>query len=151
MYLDLDLHFSDGVSQAFVSPGGPSGDPQVLTLSIHHASPGFFPISDLSSLSDPAQDSFDPFTLSIPLARGTSDATFAKVWGSVEEVKDAFQPDYVVVQCGVDGLAGDPYAVWNWSLGSSVGSLSWCVHRICHTWQSKTLLLGGGGSFECWL
>ena len=148
MYLDLDLHFSDGVSQSFVSPGGPSGEPQVLTLSIHHASPGFFPISELSSLSDPTQASFDPFSLSLPLARGASDATFSRIWKSVEKIQDAFQPDYVVVQCGVDGLAGDSYGVWNWSLGTSKGSLSWCVNRICHTWKSKALLLGGGLSIS---
>ena len=42
MYLDLDLHFSDGVSQAFLSPpsvASPATQPQVLTLSIHHAAP----------------------------------------------------------------------------------------------------------------
>jgi histone deacetylase 8 len=144
MYLDLDLHFSDGVSHAFISPGNTNQEPQVLTLSIHHASPGFFPVSELSSLSDPTQSSFDPFCLSLPLARGASDATFSRVWKSVESIKGVFQPDYVVVQCGVDGLAGDPYAIWNWSLGSSDGSLSWCVDRICSTWGCKTLLLGGG-------
>ncbi|KAI0684298.1 histone deacetylase complex protein [Cytidiella melzeri] len=145
MYLDLDLHFSDGVSQAFYSPGGASNEPQVLTLSIHHTSLGFFPVSQLSSLSDCSLHSFDPFTLSLPLARGASDATFARIWESVESIKNAFRPDYVVVQCGVDGLAGDPYAVWNWSLGSSEGSLSWCLSRILHVWQCKTLLVGGGG------
>ncbi|KAI0684304.1 hypothetical protein BC835DRAFT_1390276 [Cytidiella melzeri] len=145
MYLDLDLHFSDGVSQAFYSPGGASNEPQVLTFSIHHTSPGFFPVSQLSSLSDCSHHSFDPFTLSLPLARGASDPTFARIWESVESIKNAFRPDYVVVQCGVDGLAGDPYAVWNWSLGSSEGSLSWCLSRILHVWQCKTLLVGGGG------
>lgn len=146
MYLDLDLHFSDGVSQAFSSPGGapPTAAPQVLTLSIHHTSPGFFPVSALASLSDPSDESFDPYTLSLPLGRGASDATFARIWNCVEQVKDAFQPDYVVVQCGADGLAGDPYGIWNWSLGTSDGSMGWCVSQVCHQWHCKTLLLGGG-------
>ncbi|PSS03319.1 hypothetical protein PHLCEN_2v3993 [Hermanssonia centrifuga] len=144
MYLDLDLHFSDGVSQAFASSGS-SSNPQILTLSIHHTAPGFFPISPLASLSSPSDPCFDPFTLSLPLSRGASDATFARVWKSVEKVKDAFQPNYVVVQCGVDGLAGDPYAIWNWSLGTTDGSLGWCIDRVCNSWRRKTLLLGGGG------
>ncbi len=143
MYLDLDLHFSDGVSQAFASSGS-SSNPQILTLSIHHTAPGFFPISPLASLSSPSDPCFDPFTLSLPLSRGASDATFARVWKSVEKVKDAFQPNYVVVQCGVDGLAGDPYAIWNWSLGTTDGSLGWCTDRVCNSWRRKTLLLGGG-------
>ncbi|KAH9896667.1 histone deacetylase complex protein [Cubamyces lactineus] len=143
MYLDLDLHFSDGVSEAFSLASSGSGTPQVLTFSIHHTAPGFFPISDLAGLPDPSSSSFDPFTLSLPLERGASNATFARIWPIIQQVKDAFQPDYVVVQCGVDGLAGDPYATWNWSLGGE-GGLGWYIEHICR-WGCKTLLLGGGG------
>ncbi|RDX46705.1 Arginase/deacetylase [Lentinus brumalis] len=145
MYLDLDLHFSDGVSQAFHSSSSGSSSPQVLTFSIHHAAPGFFPASELASLTDPSSTAFDPFTLCLPLERGASNKSFSRIWPLVERVKDAFRPDYVVVQCGVDGLAGDPYATWNWSLGGEEGSLGWCVDRVCNQWQRKTLLFGGGG------
>ncbi|KAI0718355.1 hypothetical protein C8T65DRAFT_638688 [Cerioporus squamosus] len=145
MYLDLDLHFSDGVSQAFYSSSTSSSSPQVLTFSIHHAAPGFFPASEMASLTDPSSPAFDSFTLCLPLERGASSKTFSRIWPLVERVKDAFQPDYVVVQCGVDGLAGDPYATWNWSLGGDEGSLGWCIDRVCNKWQRKTLLFGGGG------
>lgn len=142
MYLDLDLHFSDGVSHAFHSVPLVSQSPQVLTLSIHHAAPGFFPVSELSGLPDPLNPSFDPFTLSLPLERGASNATFKRIWPIIERVRDTFRPNYVIVQCGVDGLAGDPQAIWNWALGGQ-GSLGWYVDQICR-WESKTLLLGGG-------
>ncbi|RPD65254.1 Arginase/deacetylase [Lentinus tigrinus ALCF2SS1-7] len=145
MYLDLDLHFSDGVSQAFYSSSSGSSSPQVLTFSIHHAAPGFFPASELAALPDPSSPSFDPFTLCLPLERGASNKTFSRIWPLIERIKDAFQPDYVVVQCGVDGLAGDPYATWNWSLGGEDGSLGWCIDRVCNQWRRKTLLFGGGG------
>lgn len=145
MYLDLDLHFSDAVSQAFSSSAGVSSAAQVLTFSIHHSAPGFFPVSELAFLPDPDNLLFDPFTLSMPLQRGASDATFARIWPCVERVKQAFDPDIAVVQCGVDGLAGDPHAVWNWSLGAADGSLGWCIKRICNEWGCKVLLLGGGG------
>ncbi|KAG6825222.1 hypothetical protein H0H92_004355 [Tricholoma furcatifolium] len=52
MCIDLDLHFSDAVSQAFVSSNSRSTDP-LQTLSIHHASPGFYPPSTFSSLPRP--------------------------------------------------------------------------------------------------
>lgn len=150
MYLDLDLHFSDGVSQAFFSSSSGSASPQVLTLSIHHTSPGFFPISDLAALPDPANSSFDPFTLSLPLERGASNGTFRRIWSLVADVKEAFEPDYVVVQCGADGLAGDPYAIWNWSLGREEGSLGWCIEQV-RRWGRKTLFLGGGNEPYDWL
>ncbi|KIO28234.1 hypothetical protein M407DRAFT_6876 [Tulasnella calospora MUT 4182] len=142
MYIDLDLHFSDAVSEAFVSTST-STQPTVLTLSIHHATRGFFPASELSGLT--SVDTADPFTISVPLERGASAKSYAHIWESVEEVKAAFDPEYVVVQCGGDGLAGDPCAVFNWCIDvEEKGSMGWCVGRILE-WKSKTLLLGGGG------
>lgn len=147
MYLDLDLHFCDAVSQAFSSPSLAKGGslPSILTLSIHHAEPGFFPATPLSALS--SSDTPDPYTLSVPLKRGASDETFARVWRTVvEPVREAFRPDYLVVQCGADGLAGDPCAVFNWSVDVTCeGSMGWCIEKALG-WGCKTLLLGGG---EC--
>lgn len=88
---------------------------------------------------------FDPFSLSLPLRQGASNATFARVWPIIERVRSIFKPDYVVVQCGVDGLAGDPCATWNWSLGGE-GSMGWCLARIIENWPGKKLLLGGGAT-----
>ncbi|THH13393.1 hypothetical protein EW146_g6818 [Bondarzewia mesenterica] len=147
MYLDLDLHFSDGVSSAFhtSAPASSKYTPQILTLSIHHASPGFFPPSPISSLPNPVDPTFDPFTLSLPLSTGASNATFARIWSSVvEKLKDAFDPDFIVLQCGVDGLAGDPCKVWNWGLDGK-GGMGWCVEKVVRGWGKKVLMLGGGG------
>lgn len=59
-------------------------------------------------------------------------------------MKDIFEPDYIVIQCGVDGLAGDPCAIFNLSLGAADGSLGWCIGRVINEWSGKKLLLGGG-------
>ncbi|KIM48692.1 hypothetical protein M413DRAFT_59621 [Hebeloma cylindrosporum] len=144
MYLDLDLHFSDAVSEAFYSPIS-SSSPQILTLSIHHTAPGFFPISERAKLPDVSSPDFDPLTLSIPLHPGASNATYAKIWPLVERVRDTFRPDFIVVQCGVDALAGDPCSTFNWSLGGDEGSLGGCIQKIVDQWAGKKLLLGGGG------
>jgi len=144
MYLDLDVHFSDAVTQAFHSANS-SAPPQVLTFSVHYAAPGFFPVSPLSGLSSVSSHAFDPFSLSLPLLQGASNPTFARIWPIVERARGIFEPDYVVVQCGVDGLAGDPCATWNWSLGEGEGSLGWCIGRLVKEWPCKKLLLGGGG------
>ncbi|KAI0045924.1 Arginase/deacetylase [Auriscalpium vulgare] len=142
MYLDLDLHFSDAVSSAFHASSSSPSSSQLLTLSLHHAAPGFFPVSPLSCLPTPESD---PFTLAVPLRSGASNATYMRLWVNVvERVRAAFQPDYVVVQCGTDALAEDPCKVGNWSLGGP-GGLSWCVERVLSQWGAKVLLLGGGG------
>ncbi|QRW10641.1 histone deacetylase family protein [Ceratobasidium sp. AG-Ba] len=149
----------------------PSAAPStVLTLSIHHHTPGFYPHSALGSLT--RSYTSDPFALSIPLARGTSAASFARIWPIVEGVATAFfgwsdvstemetdedqgvhsgsRPTYVVVQCGVDGLAGDPHAIWNWNIDAKTdGSIGWCVKRVMHWVRERTglkaVFLGGGG------
>ncbi|KAF8605689.1 Arginase/deacetylase [Ceratobasidium sp. AG-I] len=196
MYLDLDLHHGDGVAEAFTSrsvdevedelePEGPEQEKlapsNVLTLSIHHYSAGFYPHSTLGSLTTPWTS--DPFSLSVPLARGTSAGTYARIWGTVERVAGAFfswstsgiepasnqpapsepaadqpvsdepaptpVPAYLIVQCGVDGLAGDPYAMWNWDIDAErEGSMGWCVSRIMGWVKErgvKVVFLGGGG------
>lgn len=50
------------------------------------------------------------------------------------------QPQAVVVQLGVDAMAGDPHAIHNFS---SQGILA-CVRHI-KAWSLPTLFLGGGG------
>ena len=139
MYLDLDVHYGDGVAAAFRGAGARG---QVLTLSIHHGALGFFPASEHSALPDISSASFDPFALSLPLKAGASCVTFARVWRIVDRVLEAFAPDYIVLQCGVDGLAEDPVGAWNWALGGE-GGLAWCVQHVLD-YPAKVLLLGGG-------
>jgi len=143
MYIDLDLHHGDGVAGAFANKSRSRRIfPQVLTLSIHHTAPGFYPAGPLADVTP--VDTSDPFTLSVPLKAGASAATFAHTWVAVEKIRASFTPEYVIVQCGADGLAGDPCAKWNWCIDRGIeGSLGWCVERVLQ-WNCGTLLLGGG-------
>lgn len=155
MYLDLDLHYGDGVAGAFCMPNRTKSS-NVLTLSIHHAARGFFPLAPctpqdlLASASEvadgpgPLATEHDPYTLTLPLQTGASARTYSAIWPGVEAVAHAFAPHAVVLQCGVDGLAGDPCAIGNWSLGGE-GGLGWCVQKVVEEWGCKVLLLGGGG------
>lgn len=143
MYLDMDLHFCDSVSQAFSSRNGEAS--QVLIFSVHHSSPGFFPASPVANLSNPDSPDLDPFNLSIPLQMGASSKSVEYVWkNAIEPVRRAFAPDVVIMQSGTDGLAGDPCAIWNWRIGLEPGDMGWCVEQIISNWKCKLLLLGGG-------
>ncbi|GAC99870.1 potential Sin3.Rpd3 histone deacetylase complex component [Pseudozyma hubeiensis SY62] len=153
LYLDLDLHWGDGVEEAFHS------SPNVLTLSIHHYAPGFFPCyaasSDPNRFTPPGSLKSDTGagskTLNIPLGIGASDASLERIMsGTVQPLVDAWDPEMIVVQCGVDGLAGDPMAMWNLSAAAYVEA----VQRVL-SWNKPTLLLGGGGynsenAARCW-
>ena len=54
-------------------------------------------------------------------------------------VREKFNPEAIVCQCGADGLAGDPMESFN----LTPVALAKCVHLLL-SWKLPTLLLGGG-------
>lgn len=154
MYLDLDIHFGDGVASACRHPyrysypatsqllRGPK--PTVLTLSLHHYARGFFPANPEGGLTP--QDTPTPFNLSIPLNAGVASSTYARLMRScVQPIKEAFDPDYIVLLLGMDALHGDDLVdgAGNWTLDGE-GGVAWTCEMI-KGWNRRTLVLGGGG------
>ncbi|POY75128.1 hypothetical protein BMF94_1758 [Rhodotorula taiwanensis] len=140
LYLDLDLHHGDGVESAFFST------PHVLTLSMHLFAPLFFPASGALESTGPvgrgrAKPAAAGHALNVALEPGLGEETFMRVWEScIVKVASAYDADAIVLQLGVDGLAGDPCKEWNLSLSA----LGFALERVL-SWNKRTLLLGGGG------
>ncbi|KAL4439888.1 hypothetical protein ABPG75_002889 [Micractinium tetrahymenae] len=134
LYLDVDVHHGDGVEEAFEMTS------RVLTMSLHKQAPGFFPGS--GRLGARGQGPGRGFALNLPLGDGLRDElflrAFAKLAGGVAE---AFNPDCIVLQCGVDGLARDPLA-GSWAL-TPRGYAAAAAQAAA--WGRPLLLLGGGG------
>ncbi|XP_053397773.1 histone deacetylase 8-like [Mercenaria mercenaria] len=143
LYVDLDLHHGDGVEDAFCSTN------KVMTVSVHKHAAGFFP--GRGSVKDTGLGKGKYYSVNIPLKDGVKDAEFAAlVCRVLVKVKDKFDPEAVVCQCGADGLAGDPMESFN--LTSL--SLGKCVYTLL-SWKLPVLLLGGGGynhqnTARCW-
>ncbi|RSH88876.1 hypothetical protein EHS25_002538 [Saitozyma podzolica] len=130
MYLDLDLHYGDGVAQA----PDPLNPPLLADLL-----PPATPHSGL-----PSPDTPNPFTLSIPLAAYPSASTYAAVFPSVNAIREAYRPDYVVLQLGADGLPHDRVGQYGaWSVDGPGGML-WVVDKVIE-WGVPVVVLGGGG------
>ncbi|KAJ2584438.1 Histone deacetylase 8 [Coemansia sp. RSA 1836] len=133
LYIDLDLHHGDGVQGAFLHSSS------VMTLSLHHHARGFYPGS--GGAADEGRGRGVGRSINAALRHGASDATFARVFtAAAEAAVDAFGPRAVVVQCGCDGLAGDPHRVFNLTGQALVDAV-----RAVVAWDLPTLLLGGGG------
>ncbi|WVW84091.1 hypothetical protein I302_106120 [Kwoniella bestiolae CBS 10118] len=153
LYLDLDLHYSDGVSSAFHSTREypdpmpetkPPKPPSVMTFSIHHLATGFYPpFTPWAELTNPWLPT--PFSLSIPLRAYPSSKTYKTIWeGCVEPIVKEWDPDYVVLQMGSDGLPEDRVGQFgNWSVEEE-GGMRWCIDRV-KKWGKKTCITGGGG------
>ncbi|KAG0148971.1 hypothetical protein CROQUDRAFT_669468 [Cronartium quercuum f. sp. fusiforme G11] len=141
LYVDLDVHHGDGVEAAFHSTS------RVLTISVHYYDPkgGFFPLTGSSSASGPpAPSPASSHALNIPVS--TPDQLIHVTSQFILPVLIAYHPEALVLQCGVDGLAGDPLGGRCWGLG--LGQMGNCISMILDKTSSmdcKVLLLGGGG------
>ncbi|EGG05463.1 uncharacterized protein MELLADRAFT_88034 [Melampsora larici-populina 98AG31] len=141
LYLDLDVHHGDGVEMAFHSTS------RVLTVSIHCHDPegGFYPLTGSSSDSGPSPPSpASSHALNIPIS---SPGQLTHVSSQfLLPIINLYKPDAVVVQCGVDGLAGDPIGGSHWGLGlEEMGNCLNDIIRQSRLIKCKVLLLGGGG------
>ncbi|KAJ2797798.1 hypothetical protein H4R20_005057 [Coemansia guatemalensis] len=143
LYIDLDLHHGDGVQSAF------QYSDRVMTLSIHHYDRGFYPNSGRNY--DEGKGRGAGRSINVPLRRGAGDDTFFRAFSGVTtSILTTFAPAVVVVQCGCDGLAGDPHKVFNLTTDAFTKSVTTVLG-----WGLPTLLLGGGGysrpdCARCW-
>ena len=83
--------------------------------------------------------------LNIPLAPRAGDEEFASAWTRVEDFLDSVRPGFVLLQCGADGLSGDPITHLEYT--EAVHRL--VAARLCRLadeyCDGRILALGGGG------
>lgn len=133
LYIDLDIHHGDGVEQAFYYSAN------VLTISIHKFSPGFFP--GTGSLDTIGAGNGQYYCINVPLEDGITDDQYIYLFNSiVDTVYARYCPNVVVVQCGADCLSGDPLGTFNLT-SKGMGA---CINTILK-WNLPLMLLGGGG------
>jgi acetoin utilization protein AcuC len=136
-YVDIDAHHGDGVFYAFES------DPQLVFADLHEDGQYLYPgtgRADETGLAA-AQGS----KLNIPLPPGADDAVFAERWQEVMAHLARFEPQFIILQCGADSLAGDPITHLQLSSAShalAATQLAGLADRLGH---GRLLALGGGG------
>ena len=130
LYIDLDLHHGDGVEAEFLKLR------QVVTLSLHHFSDGFYP--GTGSMCHPGN------CINVPLPEKVGDDDWTELANfAVTKAVDSFDPDFIVVQCGADSLFNDPHKTLCISQTAYFNVLA----RI-KRFGKPTLVLGGGGYNE---
>lgn len=136
-YVDIDAHHGDGVFYAFES------EPDVIIADIHEDSRYLYPgtgTEDETGLG-PAVGS----KLNLELQPGAGDAEFMAAWARAEAHVAAARPEFIILQCGADSLAGDPIT----HLSLSADAHGFAARRLCamaeEVAQGRFLALGGGG------
>lgn len=130
-YLDFDLHHGDGVEKAMVY------SKNVQTVSLHLYEIGFFPCS--GSLKDSRGNT----TITLPVNHGLDDETLDQLTDNViHPCIETFKPEFIIIQCGSDGLIGDKFHEWQLTIKGLTENIIKIVKWFpqCHV-----ILLGGGG------
>jgi acetoin utilization protein AcuC len=132
-YIDIDAHHGDGVQEAFYHTD------KVLTVSLHETGAALFPGSGFES--ETGSGAGKGYSVNIPLPPEADDELFLYAFNEiVPPLVEAFGPDVVVSQLGVDTFRNDPLAHLNYTTNGFCDA----VRRI-KSMTPKWVALGGGG------
>lgn len=134
VYIDLDCHHGDGVQYAFYDTD------LVLTISMHESGAFLFP--GTGYVQDTGRRKGKGYSVNLPLYPYTSDEVY--LWAFREIVPpllNAFRPDIIVTQLGIDSHYLDPIT----HIALTVQGFEQIVKEIADLSPGKWLALGGGG------
>jgi acetoin utilization protein AcuC len=136
-YVDIDAHHGDGVFYAF------EDDPDLLFADIHQDGHYLYP--GTGHADETGKGRAAGTKLNIPLPPGADDTEFESAWRRVEQHLEALRPEFIIMQCGADSLAGDPITqlcLTEESHARAAASLCRMADRHC---EGRIIGTGGGG------
>jgi len=135
-YIDIDCHHGDGVQAGFYS------SKEVLTISLHESGQFLFP--GTGNVRESGRDAGHGYSVNVPLAPYTSDAAYLEAFDAVvPPLVEAFKPDVVFTQLGVDTHFLDPITHLQLTVQGHAG----VVRRLRElaSESGRWLAVGGGG------
>ena len=136
-YVDIDAHHGDGVFYGFES------DPEVYIADIHEDGRYLFPGTGAATETGRGEAAGSKFN--IPVPPGADTAVFERAWREVEGFVERVRPEFILLQCGADSLAGDPLTDLRFDAAGHARAarrLRQLADRYC---EGRLLALGGGG------
>jgi acetoin utilization protein AcuC len=106
LFLDLDVHHCDGVQAAFYKRR------DVMTISLHESGKTLFPGTGFEN--EIGEGEGRGYSVNVPLPVGTYDGAYLKAFGEIAlPLMKTYDPDVIIIELGMDTLAGDPLAHLN--------------------------------------
>jgi acetoin utilization protein AcuC len=133
-YVDIDCHHGDGVQYAFYDTD------QVLTISLHESGAFLFPGTGFTQEIGAGRGR--GYSVNVPLYPYTTDEVY--LWAFREIVPpllEAFRPDALVTQLGIDSHYLDPIT----HVALTVQGFREAVAELARLAPPRWLALGGGG------
>lgn len=133
LYLDVDAHHGDGVQEAFYDRS------DVMTVSFHQDGRTLFPGTGFENEIGVGEGR--GYAVNVPLPPGVYDEAFLTAFQAVAmPLVGLFEPDVIVIELGLDGLAGDPLTDMSLTNNTYAEVLDAVL-----TPRVPTLVVGGGG------
>ena len=137
LYVDIDVHHGDGVYYSYAS------DPGVFIFDVHED--GRFLNPGSGSVDETGAGPGLGTKRNVPLLPGEGDERAGDILPALQEFAARARPDFVILQCGADGLAGDPIGGLRYS-EKFHERVARVLHDAAHdSCGGKLVALGGGG------
>jgi acetoin utilization protein AcuC len=136
-YVDIDAHHGDGVYYAF------DADPDLLFADMHEDGRYLYP--GTGDVEETGRGAARGSKLNIPMPPDADQELFLQHWDAVEDYLEAGQPEFILLQCGADSLAGDPITHLRYTPdchGHAAARLRALADKYC---DGRLLAMGGGG------
>lgn len=134
-YIDIDAHHGDGVYYEF------EDNPHLVFADMHqqYIYPGTGDADETGSGEAAGTK------LNIPMRAGSNDADFDRAWADVLAHIKAHPPEFIILQCGADSIAGDPITQMEYSPVSFFRAGRDLAQVAKDFSNGRLLVLGGGG------
>lgn len=138
-YVDIDAHHGDGLYYPF------EDDPRVIFADIHEDGQYNFPRTGFNHEVGKGEAKGRKLNLNLlPLA---GDKEFLQHWEKVEVFLTSFEPEFIFLNCGADGLTGDPLAHLHYSPRSYARAAT-ALCGIAERFAEGRIMAVGGGGYE---
>ena len=136
-YVDIDVHHGDGVFYPF------EDDAELIFCDIHEDGRHLYP--GTGHANETGKGAAKGTKLNIPLPPGAGDKAFLEAWPRVVAHLRRCEPQFVVFQCGADGLDGDPLAHLTYTAQVHAHATRSLVHFARQHCAGRVMAFGGGG------
>jgi acetoin utilization protein AcuC len=136
-YVDIDVHHGDGIYYVY------EADPDLIVVDVHED--GRFLYPGTGHVRETGRGDAAGTKLNLPLAPGAGDGEFFAAWELGTAHLRRFRPEFLILQAGADGLAGDPLADLRLTPAVHVrvaDDLRRLADELC---GGRLMVFGGGG------
>ena len=136
-YVDIDVHHGDGVYYAYEE------DPNLYFADIHEDGRWQYP--GTGGEHEKGRGPGLGRKINLCLQPGDGDEEFLAAFAKVEEHLAEYTPEFILLQCGADGLKGDPLGRLNYSARVHAHATQRLCKLAASACQGRILAMGGGG------